>query len=55
MIGIMVSVGAIGRLARLSPNPRAPRTRVSSSKAYLAGKLQWHFTCGFDLRHDCNL
>ena len=24
---------------------------ASSSEVYPAGKLQWHFTCGFDFRH----
>ena len=26
--------------------------RTSPSEVYPAGKLQWHFTCGFDFRHD---
>ena len=25
--------------------------RTSPSEVYPAGKLQWHFTCGFDFRH----
>ena len=27
------------------------RVRVSPSEVYPAGKLQWHFTCGFDFRY----
>ena len=40
-----------GRGCGLCPKSRAWRTRASSSEVYLAGKLQWHFTCGFDFRH----
>ena len=36
---------------------RARRARASPSEVYLAGKLQWHFTCGFDCGHSlcCHL
>ena len=30
---------------------RAPRKRALPYEVYPAGKLQWHFTCGFDFKH----
>ena len=31
------------------------RERASPFKVYPAGKLHWHFTCGFDFRHSLRL
>ena len=27
----------------------------AASGVYPAGEVQWHFSCGFDFRHDCHL
>ena len=35
----------------LCPGSRAWRAGTSPSKVFPAGKLQWHFTCGFNFRH----
>ena len=35
----------------LCPKSRARRSCSPPSEVYPAGKLQWHFTCGFDGRH----
>ena len=35
----------------LCPKSRAWSMCASPSWVYPAGKLQWHFTCGFDFRH----
>ena len=35
----------------LCPKSRPRRVGASPSEVYPAGKLQWHFTCGFDFRH----
>ena len=35
----------------LCPKSRARRACSPPSEVYSAGKLQWHFTCGFDGRH----
>ena len=35
----------------LCPKSRAWSIRASLSEVYLAGKFQWHFTCGLDFRH----
>ena len=43
----------------LCPQSRARSACASPSEVYVTGKLQWHFTCGFNFRHslwhDCHL
>ena len=46
---------AVGRgeglwVVSICPKSKARRTRASPSEVYPAGKLQWHFTCGFNFR-----
>ena len=58
--GLVLS-GLWGSLWAVSKVESSPRARlVSPSEVYPTGKLQWHFTCGFDFRHhivsyDCHL
>ena len=40
-----------GEGGAVSKVERSARVRVSPSEVYHAGKLQWHFTCGFDFRY----
>ena len=47
--------GERGEAYGLCPELRAQRVCASSSELYPAGKLQWHFICGFHFRHDCHL
>ena len=43
--------GGRGVACGLCAKARTWRTHVSPSQLYPAGKVQWHFTCGFDFRH----
>ena len=53
-LGWMALSGLWGA-CRLYPKSRARLMCTSPSGVYLAGKLQWHFACGFNFGHSLRL
>ena len=54
LLGWSVWAGGLGEwwvACGLCPKSRDWRARASPFKVHPAGKIQWHFTCGFDFRH----
>ena len=49
--GMALSGRDCGEACGLCPRSRSRWERASASGVYPAGKLQWHFACGFDFRH----
>ena len=49
--GMALSGPDCGEACGLCPGSRSRWERASASGVSPAGKLQWHFACGFDFRH----
>ena len=52
--GAVLVVSVLGIVCDYYWRPFLPKSRARAPhfKVYHAGKLQWHFTCGFDFRHE---